>query len=87
MKKIFVAIFIFLIASSTIYLGFGYKHSIEPNHYYNVYLDDELLGTIKSKADLEKYIDKRGEYIKNRYKVDKILKPNGLEIKKSIYLR
>lgn len=82
MKKIFLIIFILLICGSTIYLGFGYKHNLEPNRYYQVYLDDELLGTIKSKDELEKYIDKRGEYIKNKYHVDKILKPIGLEVKK-----
>ena len=82
MKKIFLIIFILLICGSTIYLGLDYRRNYEPNHYYEIYLDDELLGTIKSKSELEKYIDKRGEYIKNRYDVDKILKPNGLEIKK-----
>lgn len=82
MKKILLVIFLLLICGSTFYLGFGYKHNLEPNSYYQVYLDDELLGTIKSKTELEKYIDKRGEYIKNKYNVNKILKPNGLEIKK-----
>lgn len=82
MKKISTIILILLISCSVIFLGFDYKRNIEPNHYYQVYLDDELLGTIKSEKELEIYIDKRGEYIKNKYNVDKISKPNGLEIKR-----
>lgn len=82
MKKISFFLLIILVGCSCIFLGFDYSHNIEPNHYYQVYLDDELIGTIKSKKELEKYIDKRGEYIKNKYNVDKIYKPNGLEIKK-----
>ena len=82
MKK-FSLIFIgVILLSSIIFLGFDYNHNIEPNHYYSVYLDSEILGTIKSKKALEKYIDKRGEYIKNKYNVDKIYEPDGLEILK-----
>ncbi len=82
MKKVLIIILLLVVAAVTAYLGFDYKHSIEPNHYYQVYLDDELLGTIKSKSEFEKYVDKRGEYIKNRYNVKKILSPNGLEIRR-----
>lgn len=82
MKKISFFLLTILVGCSCIFLGFDYSNNIEPNHYYQVYLDDELIGTIKSKSELEKYIDKRGEYIKNKYNVDKISKPNGLEIKK-----
>ena len=68
MKKISFFLLIVLVGCSCVFLGFDYTHNIEPNHYYQVYLDDELIGTIKSKKELEKYIDKRGEYIKNKYK-------------------
>lgn len=82
MKKISIIFLIILISFSVVLLGFGYNEKLEPNRYYQVYLDNELLGTVKSKEELEKYIDKRGEYIKKKYNVDKIYKPNGLEIKK-----
>ncbi len=82
MKKISIVFLILLIGCSVVFLGFDYKRNIEPNHYYQVYLDEELLGTIKSEKELENYIDKRGEYIKNKYNVDKISKPNGLEVKR-----
>ena len=63
-------------------LGFGYKASPEPNNYYEVYLDDKSLGTIASKEDLENYIDKNGSYYKNKFDVDKVYSPKGLQVKK-----
>lgn len=82
MKKIPIIILTILIGLSVVMLGFGYNRHIEPNHYYQVYLDEKLLGTIKSKEELDSYIDKRGEYIKKKYNVDKIYRPNGLVVKK-----
>ena len=61
---------------------FGFKSVSTPNTYYRVYLDEKLLGTIKSKDKLEEYIDKNGEYYKKKFKVDKVYAPNGLKIKK-----
>lgn len=63
-------------------LGFGYKASPEPNNYYEVYLDDKSLGTIASKEDLENYIDENGSYYKNKFDVDKVYSPKGLQVKK-----
>jgi len=67
MKKASVLIIILILASSIFLLGFGSKKSTLPNYYYKVYLNDELLGTIKDKVKLEKYIDKKGESIKRKY--------------------
>ena len=63
-------------------LGFSYKNSPEPNNYYEVYLNDDDLGTIKSKKELEDYIDKNGAYYKNKFDVDKVYSPKGLQIRK-----
>lgn len=82
MKK-FSTISLIILSSIIIFsLGFQNKNTINPNTYYQVYLDDEVLGVIKSKEKLEKYIDKRGEYIKEKYDVSKVYAPNGLEIRK-----
>jgi len=62
-------------------LGFGYN-SNQPHTYYKVYLDDELLGMIKSKDELENHIDMNGEYYKKKFNVNKIYSPKGLQIKK-----
>lgn len=63
-------------------LGFGYKSAPLPNNYYEVYLNDESLGIIKSKSELEDYIDKNGTYYKNKFKVNTVYSPRGLQIKK-----
>jgi len=64
-KKIIFAVII----ASAIFLilfGIGKKSNILPNSYYQVYLDGKLIGTIKSKEKLEKYINNRGILIKNQ---------------------
>ena len=82
MKKISSISLIILSTIIVFLLGFQNKTSIKPNTYFQVYLDDQVLGVIKSKEKLEKYIDKRGEYIKEKYDVSKVYAPNGLEIRK-----
>lgn len=82
MKKYGIGLLIILICLSTFVLGFHKKDHREPNLFYQVYLDDTLIGTIRSKDQLLNMIDKQGEYIKRKYKVSKVLAPNGLEIKK-----
>ena len=62
-------------------LGFGYKKTPEPNHYYEVYLNDETLGIIDSEEELEKIIDENGDYYKNKYDVNTVYAPNGLQVK------
>lgn len=84
MKKGFMVIGTILLSLSIFWLGFGYRKGEEPNTYYQVYLDGELIGTISSKKKLEKYIDAQNEYIKNKYNVDTVYSPNGLEIEKVI---
>ena len=80
MKKFVTILLIFLSAFTC---GFGYSNKIEPNNFYQVYLNDELLGTIKSKKALEDYIDKNGEYYKRKFGVNRIYSPKGLLIKKA----
>ena len=76
MKKHFIIFVMFLSIFS-----FGFKNN-KPNNYYQVYLNKELIGTVKSKDKLENYIDKNGEVYKKKYKVDKIYSPKGLVIRK-----
>lgn len=83
MKKVTLGILVLLLSTIIFLLGFNYNsNNLEPKTYYQVYLDDELLGTIKSRKELENYIDKQGEYYKNKYGVKNVYAPNGLEIKK-----
>lgn len=83
MKKFGLFTITVIITIALFALGYDYNRSkSEPNTYYQVYLEKEILGTIKSKKELEQYIDKKGEYYKKKYSVSKIYEPNGLEIKK-----
>lgn len=84
MKKFIQIILVIGISCFAFWLGFGQEQKREPNSYYNVFLDGELIGTINSKSKLEKYINVQNEFIKNKYKVDTVYSPNGLEIEKTI---
>ena len=52
------------------------------NEVYDVYIDGDLVGTIKSKSKLEKYIDSEQSDLKKEYGVNKVYIPNGIDIKK-----
>ena len=51
---------------------------------YNVYLDGKLLGAVNSKDALEEYIDEEQKELKEEFEVDKVYKPNGLDIEKCL---
>ena len=61
----------FLILSIFITSGFT-NISKAPQTLYRVYIKGESIGLIKSKVELENYIDKKQEEIKKKYKVDKV---------------
>lgn len=82
MKKAYIWILLVILIPSIFLLGFGYKRNTLPNYYYKVYLEDELLGTIKDKEALDRYIDKEGENIKKKYNVSKVYAPEGLKTQK-----
>ena len=46
MKKGLSIIFIIIVSLSVFWLGFDYKEIEEPNTFYQVFLDGELIGTI-----------------------------------------
>lgn len=84
MKKVGQIFFVLIITLLVIALEFKKDIKIMPNYLYRVYLDEQVLGTIKDKNELEEYIDNEGSYIKEQYKVDKVYAPNGLQIKRII---
>ena len=82
MKKMTISLVIATLLAAVCTLSFGYKKTAEPNYYYRVYMDNEILGTIKSKEELENYINKNGAYYKKKYNVNNVYAPNGLNIVK-----
>ena len=82
MKKVSIFCMLFIVMALVFVLGFGYKSSPVPNHYYEVYLNEKSLGVIKSEDELEKYIDENGAYYKRKFNVDNVYSPKGLQIRK-----
>lgn len=66
MKKYIVYIVILFIGIGVFFLQFGYGRKYQPTTLYQVYLDDEIIGVIKSRDKFESYISSRGEIIKEQ---------------------
>lgn len=78
MKKI-GKYFLIVLSSIVIFLfGFNFKDNKQPNTLYRVYLDKELIGTIKSREDLEEYINNQANVIRENLKKYN-LKINAIE--------
>ena len=61
----------FLIVLSTVVIflfGFDFKDNKQPNTLYKVYLDKEFIGTIKSREELEDYINNQANVIRENFK-------------------
>lgn len=65
MKKYFPVIICIIIGALLCPLCIGYNKKNYPNEYYNVYLDEEFLGTINSKEDLLSYIENNTDKLIN----------------------
>lgn len=65
MKKIATIIICIIIAIILTPICLNYNKKNYPNEYYNVYLDDELLGTITSKEKLLSYIEENTQKMIN----------------------
>lgn len=78
MKKIGSYFLIFLISIIVFVLGFNYETVKQPNTYYNVYLDNELIGMIESKEKLEEYINNQANVIRDNVK-DYSLKVDAID--------
>lgn len=80
-KKIFIISFLIVLSISI--LGMK-KNTVTAKNVYRVYLGGKSIGLIKSKSDLEKYIDKEQESLKKKYGVNKVYAPADLDIQKEI---
>ena len=73
-----------IVISLGIFLLVFFKNvTIEPQTVYTVYLDGRSIGNIVSKKSFEDYINVKEEELKNKYNVDTIYTPKGVEIKKN----
>lgn len=58
--------------------------SATPKTLYHVYLKGESIGLIESRTELEEYIDKKQNQIKEKFGVDKVYLPEDLDIEKEV---
>ena len=82
-KKIKIITVFLMVLSVFLTTGFT-KVSLEPKTVYRVYLKGKSLGILESKDQLEKYIDKEQQEIKQKYNVKKVYLPTDLDIVKEI---
>lgn len=65
MKKISAYFCVLILIVLVFLLGFDYTINKQPNKYYQVYLDDELIGIIESRSKLEDYINSQADNIRD----------------------
>lgn len=63
------------------FVNFTDKYELHPKDVYKVYLDGKVIGNIKDKRELEDYINDEQKDIKEKYSVDKVYVPAGMDIK------
>ena len=73
-----LSIFIILIISGNT------KNDKAPNSAYQVYLNGQKMGMIASKDELYDLINEEQKGIKEKYNVDKVYSPRGLDIKEEM---
>jgi len=84
-KNIFLTtLFTVFVASLVFMVGFAKETDLEPKEVYQVYLDGKKIGLIDSKEAFYDLVNKEGQDIKEKYNVDNVYPPNGLEITKYI---
>ena len=77
-KNVIYIIFALILSSVVFFIGYT-KYST-PQSLYKVYLSGKSIGYIKSKSELEHYINEKEQEIKNKYEVDTVYAPKDLDI-------
>lgn len=84
MNKNTIIFFVLAILVGVAVFFIGYTQVEAPKEVYKVYLDGKEIGLIESKEELEDYIDKEQNEIKEKYGVDKVYVPNNLDIEREV---
>lgn len=75
-----LTVFLIIVSGLSIFLGFRDYNEI-PIEVYQVSLNGEIIGLIKSKEDLDEHIDREQTELKEKYST-RVYAPDGLEVKK-----
>lgn len=73
---------IFLALVIMFFVNFSKKYQLNPQKIYKVYLDGKVIANINDKQELEDYINEEQKDIKEKYSVDKVYIPTGVDIQK-----
>ena len=73
---------IVLAAAIVFFVNFASRYTLNPKEVYKVYLDGKQVGNIKNKKELEEYINDEQKELKEKYNVDKVYIPEGVDIRK-----
>ena len=68
MKKILSIICLTICGIFIFYLQFSYERKYQPGDFYQVYLDNEIVGVISSKDEFDKYVSEQGKLVKQQVK-------------------
>lgn len=80
-KELLNGILVTLLLGSLLFLvGFSNRKNNYTQKLYQVYLFGEKIGLITDEKELYDLIDKEQKELKEKYKVDKIYPPNGLDV-------
>ncbi len=71
-----------LAAAIVFFVNFAGRYSLNPKEVYKVYLDGKAVGNISDKEELEEYINEEQKDLKEKYNVDKVYIPEGVDIQK-----
>ncbi len=71
-----------LAAAIVFFVNFAGRYSLNPKEVYKVYLDGKAIGNISDKEELEEYINEEQKDLKEKYDVDKVYIPEGVDIQK-----
>lgn len=65
-----------------LFVNFANRYQLKPQEVYKVYLDGKELGNVKDKNELEEYINEEQKELKEKYSVNKVYIPAGVDIQK-----
>ena len=83
-KEIVAVFFALIISFGIVYMTNRPLANKEPISCYRVYLEGKSIGLITSKDELNDYINKQQEKLKNQYKVDTVYIPNDIDVVKDV---
>ncbi len=66
LKKYAIVVVVGLLSIGIFFLQFQYQKTYQPHTYYQVYLDEDVIGVIESPEELATYISKQGDLIRNQ---------------------